>query len=213
MSDHPGLAWLRESEDGSAWLDRLPRLVEECADRWSLAVGEPFANAFASLALSAARADGSGAVLKIQFPDHESELEAAALELLDGDGAVRLIEYDLDRRALLLERCRPGTALKELLDIFSGDVAANWAYSRALLFFQLEGHATDMADQALSEALAANPHVPSLLLGEKPMPRDLPDFVGLGDMNEAVDYVSFALDAWRQTSGALLWLSRGTPAA
>ncbi len=123
MSDHPGLAWFRESEDGSEWLDRLPRLVDECAERWSLALGEPFAYAFASLALPATRLDGSEAVLKIQFPDHESELEAAALAHLDGDGAVRLLGYDADRRALLLERCRPGTALKELepddaLDVF-----------------------------------------------------------------------------------------------
>jgi streptomycin 6-kinase len=123
VSDHPGLAWFRESEAGSAWLDRLPRLVEECAERWSLTVGEPFAYAFASLALPVTRQDGSEAVLKIQFPDHESELEAAALAHWDGDCAVRLLEYDADRRALLLERCRPGTPLKELrpddaIDVF-----------------------------------------------------------------------------------------------
>ena len=123
MSDHPGLAWFRESEAGSEWLDRLPRLTDECAERWSLTLGEAFAYAFASLALPATRLDGSEAVLKIQFPDHESELEAAALTHLDGDGAIRLLEYDVDRRALLLERCRPGTPLKALvpddaLDVF-----------------------------------------------------------------------------------------------
>jgi streptomycin 6-kinase len=123
VSDHSGLAWLRESEAGITWLDRLPRLVEECGEQWSLDLGEPFAYAFASLALPATRQDGSEAVLKIQFPDHESELEAAALAHSHGDGAVRLLEYDADRRALLLERCRPGTALKELqpddaLDVF-----------------------------------------------------------------------------------------------
>jgi streptomycin 6-kinase len=121
--EHPGLAWFRESEDGSDWLDRLPRLVEECAEQWSLDLGEPFAYAFASLALPATRRDGSEAVLKVQFPDRESVLEAAALAHWDGDGAVRLLDYDVDRRALLLERCHPGTALKELrpddaLDVF-----------------------------------------------------------------------------------------------
>ncbi len=131
MSDHPGLAWLRESVDGSTWLDRLPRLVDECAEHWSLALGESFAYAFASLALPATRQDGSEAVLKIQFPDHESELEAAALTHLDGDGAVWLLEYDVDRRALLLERCRPGTALKELepddaLDVFIDLLPRSW---------------------------------------------------------------------------------------
>jgi streptomycin 6-kinase len=52
-------------------------------------------------------------VLKIQWPHHESEHEAAALELLNADGAVRLVAHDPTRHALLLERCRPGTYLHE----------------------------------------------------------------------------------------------------
>jgi streptomycin 6-kinase len=53
-------------------------------------------------------------VLKIQWPHRESEHEAAALELWDGDGAVRLLAHDEERHALLLDRCRPGTHLSEL---------------------------------------------------------------------------------------------------
>ena len=41
-----------------------------------------------------------------------------------GDGAVRLLAYDAERRALLLERCRPGTTLWELDDDAAGDVVA-----------------------------------------------------------------------------------------
>jgi streptomycin 6-kinase len=52
-------------------------------------------------------------VLKIQWPHRESENEADALELWDGDGAVRLLARDDERHALLLERCRPGTPLRE----------------------------------------------------------------------------------------------------
>ncbi len=52
-------------------------------------------------------------MLKIQWPHRESEHEAAALELLDGDGAVRLLAHDEERHALLLERCVPGTHLSE----------------------------------------------------------------------------------------------------
>lgn len=52
-------------------------------------------------------------VLKIQWPHHESEHEADALELWNGDGAVRLLAHDPTRHALLLERCRPGTYLHE----------------------------------------------------------------------------------------------------
>jgi streptomycin 6-kinase len=111
---HEGLAWMRTFDEGREWLARLPGLVEACADAWSLTLGDPFPYAYASLALPVTRRDGSAAVLKIQFPDRESEHEAAALDLMDGDGAVRLLDYDAGRRALLLERADPGTPLKEL---------------------------------------------------------------------------------------------------
>jgi streptomycin 6-kinase len=51
-------------------------------------------------------------VLKVQWPHRESDYEADALELWDGDGAVRLVARDDRRHALLLERCRPGTHLR-----------------------------------------------------------------------------------------------------
>ena len=45
-----------------------------------------------------------------------------------------------------------------------------------------------------------------LLLAEEPMPHELPRFVGIGDINEAAEYVAFGQDTWRHTSGALPWL-------
>jgi streptomycin 6-kinase len=57
--------------------------------------------------------DGTPAVLKLVYPHRESEHEADALELWDGEGAVRLLARDDERRALLLERCQPGTYLSE----------------------------------------------------------------------------------------------------
>jgi streptomycin 6-kinase len=66
---------------------------------------------------------GADAVLKVQRPHRESEHEAAALELWDGDGAVRLLRHDPEAHALLLERCVPGTPLSSAgqeaaLDVF-----------------------------------------------------------------------------------------------
>ncbi len=65
------------------------------------------------------------------FPHRESEHEAAALEVWDGDGAVRLLANDARRHAMLLERCRPGTPLKELdldaaLDVMLGLLPRLW---------------------------------------------------------------------------------------
>jgi streptomycin 6-kinase len=51
-------------------------------------------------------------VLKVQLPDDtESVHEAEALRFWDGRGAVRLLAHDPDSRALLIERCVPGTPL------------------------------------------------------------------------------------------------------
>ena len=54
-------------------------------------------------------------MLKVTPPeDDESDEEAEALELWDGDGAVRVLRHDRARRAILLERARPGDDLSAL---------------------------------------------------------------------------------------------------
>ena len=72
------LEWLRASEEGRAWLHRLPSLFEEAIDRWSLRTGDPYPSAFASLAVPVVLPDGAEAVLKLAFPHRESRHEADA---------------------------------------------------------------------------------------------------------------------------------------
>jgi streptomycin 6-kinase len=105
------LSWWRDVAGGPAWLDSLPAHVDACATRWSLEIGEPLAGGAVALVVAAVREDGTPAVLKVSFPDDESEHEADALAHWDGKGAVRLLEHDNARRALLLERAWPGTPL------------------------------------------------------------------------------------------------------
>jgi streptomycin 6-kinase len=67
-------------------------------------------------------AEGEQAVLKVQRPHREDEHEAAALELWDGDGAVRLLDSEPEH-TLLIERCVPGAPLSDAgqeaaLDVF-----------------------------------------------------------------------------------------------
>jgi tetratricopeptide (TPR) repeat protein len=83
---------------------------------------------------------------------------------------------------------------------------AYWSYTAALLSFEQKGD-TARSTRALQQALEANPHVPDYLLGQKRLPRQLPDFVGLGDENEAIDYVSGNFPVWLETPGALAWLA------
>ena len=126
-----GLDWLRGSEQGRAWLDALPDVVDACAARWGLSVGRPFPYAYTSLALPAVRAGGASAVVKVMFPGRENEHEALALRAWDGDGAVRLLDEIPELHALLLERCVPGTPLsdaapKTALAVLAGMLPRLW---------------------------------------------------------------------------------------
>jgi tetratricopeptide (TPR) repeat protein len=97
-------------------------------------------------------------------------------------------------------------ALGKLLDQYKDDAMAGWAYSRALLHFRREG-ASARANKALQKAIRVNGFVPSYLLGRKKLPRHMPDYIGLGDENEAIDYAVGAMQSWTRASGALDWLA------
>ena len=83
--------------------------VQAAAERWSLAVGEPYDQGAGGETTRATLRDGTPAVLKLVHPHRESEHEADALRAWDGDGAIRLLAQEGD--VLLLERCEPGTPL------------------------------------------------------------------------------------------------------
>jgi streptomycin 6-kinase len=85
--------------------------LQAAAERWSLALGEPYVQGAAGYTTRAELPDGTPAVLKLVHPYRESEHEADALEAWNGDGAVRLLARDEPGHVLLLERCEPGTPL------------------------------------------------------------------------------------------------------
>ncbi|MGI9601029.1 MAG: aminoglycoside phosphotransferase family protein [Acidimicrobiales bacterium] len=105
-----GLDWLAGEPGGAAWLAGLPRLIDDIADRWDLDVGEAYPLSNVSF-VAPARQRQQWVVLKVQWPHPECTHEAAALRAMDGGAAVRLLDHDPDRHALLLERCDPGTHL------------------------------------------------------------------------------------------------------
>jgi streptomycin 6-kinase len=98
------------------WLERLPDVIHELRDRWSLSLDAPFGgdDVSCSWVARAVRADGSRAVLKVGMPHFEGAHEILGLRFWDGDPTVRLIEVDVDLNAMLLEECQPGTTLREL---------------------------------------------------------------------------------------------------
>jgi streptomycin 6-kinase len=117
-----------ENSDRAQWLQLLPAIVDECAARWSLKIGEPFPKPRAGgvgWAAPAVRGDGTKVVLKVNFPHREAVHEADALALIEGDGAVLLLEAAPELDALLLERLEPGDPLWELPDEEGIPIAAS----------------------------------------------------------------------------------------
>jgi streptomycin 6-kinase len=101
---------------GAEWPKRLPALITECEERWSLEVDPPFQELSFNYAAPAFRADGTATVLKLSVPNSDFRAEAEALRLFGGRGAARLLELDLDRGAMLLERLEPGVPLTSVRD-------------------------------------------------------------------------------------------------
>jgi streptomycin 6-kinase len=96
-----------------AWLERLPLVVDELRQRWSLALGRPFDGPEVSAAwVAPVTGAGTTAVFKISMPHFEADHEAAGLRFWDGRPTVRLLDADDTTGAMLLEHCRPGTWLR-----------------------------------------------------------------------------------------------------
>ena len=88
----------------AAWVDGLPATVRLLVEQWRLRLdGEP-THGYCSVVLPVRTADGVAAVLKIGFPDEQSEHEHLALRRWGGAGAVRLLSAEPHHRGLLLER-------------------------------------------------------------------------------------------------------------
>ena len=158
------MAWRRATPEGKEWLQALPRLVGECARMWSLRLGDPFPGSNMSLVLPGETDDGARVVLKLAFPGDDGG-EAEALAFWAGGGAVRLLDRDAKRGALLLEAC-VGTDLSalgedEALAVAAGLLRRLWrpapgGHAFRTLAAQLEPWAVSLpageclADQALA---------------------------------------------------------------
>lgn len=104
------------TRQGREWLDGLPELVETALVDFGMvtdpgAASQSWHGHGALVVPVRSAAGGTPAVLKFPYPHPESATEAAALQLWNGTGAVRLLAQDPAGTALLLERLDPGTTL------------------------------------------------------------------------------------------------------
>jgi streptomycin 6-kinase len=105
------------------WVGSLAQMIGTYLTEWGLSADGTATHGFCSIVLPVRTPDGAAAVLKISFPDVESEHEHLALRRWGGDGAVRLLRADPRRRALLLERLHPEN-LNGLWDIEACEIVA-----------------------------------------------------------------------------------------
>lgn len=93
----------------AAWLDDLPALIDDLADEWGLTVGASFDGGTEAYVTAVTRADGTPAVLKLLVPrgDAVTQHELTVLRHAAGEGCALLLEADVTRSALLIERLGP----------------------------------------------------------------------------------------------------------
>jgi streptomycin 6-kinase len=103
----------REGDAGRAWLAELPGRVEALREHWRLVVDGAPMHGYLGLIVPVRRGD-EACVLKISWPDDSTREEVAALRAWDGRGAVRLLETDAARNAILMERLDASRSLEQV---------------------------------------------------------------------------------------------------
>jgi tetratricopeptide (TPR) repeat protein len=112
------------------------------------------------------------------------------------------VRYSLAIYLLIMDR---DDDLNQLLERYSDEISAAWAYTKALVFFRQNGDTIE-ARRLLKKARKTNKHVPAYLLGENDLPFEEPKLYSPGDEREAVLYVRNFLASWKSTPGAIAWL-------
>ena len=110
------LAKAIDRDGRQGWWATLPVIVTDLTNAWSLEVGEPFQPGGDTAWVAPARNSlGAELVLKLAWRHPESEHERDGLVAWGGDGMILLQESKQfeETNALLLERCRPGSPLRD----------------------------------------------------------------------------------------------------
>lgn len=132
--------------------------------------------------------------------DKAIEIYEEMLELNPGDN--QGIRYLLS--TLLLSK-NDLTSFQKFIENSEEEDCAVWNYNNALYQFKKSGQ-TVKSNKELVKAYESNEYVIDYLLGIKEMPDKLPQYIGIGDEDEAISYVYDAWSIWHKTDKALDWL-------
>ncbi|MGP8298773.1 aminoglycoside phosphotransferase family protein [Streptomyces inhibens] len=171
---------LSGDQDRREWLTALPTLVQHQLDAWDLTLERVHApGGRSSLLALVHQQDGTPATLKFPVPGRASAHEAAALEIWDGSGAVRLLRSDDKTGALLLERLQAGVSLRSLPEAkalleAAGTVRRLWVAPSTPHPFETLAGRTAQATEALRTAEELAPTAAPLVDEARELRRTLP---------------------------------------
>jgi len=113
------------------------------------------------------------------------------------------VRYSLITALLTVKKYKD---VEKLIADYKDDASATWLYSKAYLFFN-QKNKKPLATKVLVKAMLFNPYVPLYIFNLREMPDELPEYVGMGDENEAIEYVDSAIYLWGENKKALTWLA------
>ena len=119
---------------GEAWLRTLDDQIADLEKQWGISVGDALTGGTHAFAAYADGKDGGRYVLKIDMPEDlggDFEGGVTALKIVDGRGYAKLIAWDMEKKACLLERLgKPVSALsypvKEQLRLICSVLQKTW---------------------------------------------------------------------------------------
>jgi streptomycin 6-kinase len=134
-------------EAGTAWADALPARLGELAALWSLTLGRPRPGGSSSYVVGARTADGRDVVVKVALPDPGLAAQVKTLRRAAGRGYARLLAFDAERGALLLEALGPSLQrstrpVEDQLRLLADTLALAWQPA--------DGHPEPPVDKAAS---------------------------------------------------------------
>jgi streptomycin 6-kinase len=113
----------RYGGDVESWLDELPPVLAQLAERWQIELGSLIPRGHMSVVIRCRTADRNPAVLKVCYDRARLATEAAALQGWNTRHVPSVLAVDTTIGALLMEAIVPGTMLLESLTFPVLDVA------------------------------------------------------------------------------------------
>ena len=109
--------------EGQRWLGGLPSLLDKYSQEWELRFELPSLELSYNFILPARRKNNQSVIFKAGFPSEVLNQEIQALRYFNGQGTVKLLEFNVNDGVLLLERIEPGTSMRDFFNPGTDDDA------------------------------------------------------------------------------------------